>query len=87
VILPTIHLNGTSPIDLLEGWLKISHALNDALQAMYNEGPNARDYYPQGVGAFPLAQTEHCQRVLKIQQIKAEIDAIVDHVADAEGGR
>ena len=86
MIMPTVHLNGTSQNDLLEGWLKISHALGDALKAMYNEGPNGRDYY-QVPGAFTQAVAEHGARVEKIKAVKAEIDAIVEHVADAEGGR
>jgi hypothetical protein len=87
MILPTIHLNGTSKNDLLEGWLKMSHALGDALKLMYSEGPNGRDYYTQGPMGLHTAQAEHEARIVKIKEVQREIDAIVDHIADAEGGR
>jgi hypothetical protein len=87
MILPTIHMNGTSKNDLLEGWLKMSHALNAAITAMVEEGPNGRDYYTQGDGVFYKAQDEQRERIKKIAAVKEEIDTIVEHIADAEGGR
>jgi hypothetical protein len=87
MIFPTIHLNGTSQNELLEGWLKINHALHETLDAMYREQPNGRDYYPQGPAAFLQAREEHEARILKIKDIQREIMQIVDYVADAEGGR
>ena len=87
MIFPTLHLNGTSKGDLLEGWLKISHALNDAITALCQEGPNGRDYYLAGPMGLHTAQREHEARIAKVKEVKAEVDQIVEFIADAEGGR
>jgi hypothetical protein len=87
MIFPTIHLNGTSKGDLLEGWLKMSRTLGAALTAMYQEGPNGRDYYIAGPIGLSTAVREHDARIAKVKEAKAEIDAIAEYIADAEGGR
>jgi hypothetical protein len=86
MILPTIHLNGTNQRDLLEDWLKVSHSLGTSLEVMANNGPNARDYYPQGQSAINTAVDEHADRIKRLTALKLEIDKIVEHVADANGG-
>lgn len=87
MIFPSIHLNGTSKGQLLDDYCDIGRALRAAIQEMVNKGPNGRDYYVQGPDAFTKAIKEHHDRIEKIHRIKAEIDEIAEHIADAEGGR
>jgi hypothetical protein len=56
--LPTIHLNGTSRVTLIEGYLAASRALSDAIRAFDAIEFNCRDYYVQPSGAWATAVTE-----------------------------
>lgn len=87
MIFPTSHMNGTSKNQLLDDYCDMGHALNAAMEKMINNGPNARDYYPQGDQAFSVARQEHMDRIAKIHAVKEEIDQIATFIADAEGGR
>ena len=87
MIFPTLHLNGTSKGALLDGYCDVGHALTAAIDKMVEHGPNGRDYYPQGEKAFETARSEHEARLEKLIEVRAEINAIAEHIADAEGGR
>lgn len=76
MILPTIHLNGTSREALLAELERASSALRHALDALVQASPNARDYYPQGPAAFTQAISEHEARCAKVRAVKDEIEAI-----------
>ena len=80
-------MNGTSKNQLLDDYCDIGHALNAAMEKMIQNGPNARDYYPQGDQAFSVARQEHMDRIAKIHAVKEEIDQIATFIADAPGGR
>lgn len=87
MIFPSIHLNGTSKDALLEQLQGAYTALNAAFIALENAAPNGRDYYPQGSGAISKATAEHTVRLLAIEQVRAEIHSLMEHVVDAKGGR
>jgi len=53
--IPTIHLNGTSADDLIEGLVRARHALNEAVSLLQDAAPNGRDYYVQTPSTFSLA--------------------------------
>ena len=53
MILPTIHLNGTSREGLREQVRRAHEAANDLRQALMEMTPNGRDYYPQGKRRHP----------------------------------
>lgn len=61
-IKPTIHLNGTSPKELLELYRNAYRAVNAADAALDAAGPNGRDYYPHGPGVISQAIDEHYAR-------------------------
>lgn len=60
---PTVHLNGTSKKELLQGLLDAIHALHVAEEAVGKSYPNGRDYYPQGPDAILKAVAEYDARV------------------------
>ena len=79
--LPLIHLNGTSNNDLLAQQCEVSTALQSAISAMRVNGPNARDYYPQGPNAYREAMSEHCARIEALQSVLRDVNTIADYLA------
>jgi hypothetical protein len=80
--LPTIHRNGTAPRDLLDGLCDAGRAINDAIKAVCEAGPNGRDYYPQGQAAMSAAQSEHESRLERLRSVLTEIQQLAEHVSD-----
>ena len=68
MILPTIHLNGTSREELREQVRCAHEAANDLRQALMEMTPNGRDYYPQGKDAIHVAVLEHTARIVRVDQ-------------------
>ncbi len=85
MILPTIHRNGTSADALLEQARAAGDALREALDALQGAAPNARDYYPQGPDAYRAAEAEHAARIGALRRVLADMQALAEHAADAEG--
>ena len=79
---PTIHRNGTAAKDLLEGYAEACSKVREAIEAVARAGPNARDYYPQGLQAFMMAQEEHELRLRRLQDVRKELEALAESVAD-----
>jgi hypothetical protein len=73
---PTLHMNGTSKEALLETAENAINSLFDAMSSVALTGPNARDYYPQGSGAFISAQNEHADRMSRLAGVLNELTAI-----------
>jgi len=76
MILPTIHLNGTSKANLIDALCTASVALDAAYSALKQTAPNGRDYYPQGAEALGKAIFEHMDRLRRLDVIKDEIDQL-----------
>ena len=82
MMVPSIHLNGTSRTELLNEQLNILQALRLARAAMIAASPNGRDYYPQGAGAHTKAQDEHTERVRAIEGVLAKVEALAMAISD-----
>ena len=85
MILPTIHLNGTSPEVLFEAYSDMANALASAIQQMEALPFNARDYYPQEIGSssptvWNQAVAEMRERIVSLRGVHAEISAIRDSI-------
>lgn len=87
MILPTIHLNGTAPEDLLRKFEEATRALDKAMEALQAAAPHGRDYYPQnsefGAEVFLVAQREHIERQMAIKRVYNDIENLAWHVQDA----
>ena len=81
--LPTIHRNGTAKDDLLEGYMEASSAIQAAIRRVEFNGPNGRDYYPQGDGAIALAIADHVWRISRLVDVRREIEEIMEHISKA----
>lgn len=82
MIKPTMHLNGTSASALAEQYQRASDALYDAIRALEECAPNARDYYPQGPQTFAQVQKEHAERVQRVRSVRQEVYALLEHCND-----
>jgi hypothetical protein len=82
-ILPTIHSNGTSRAELVRGYEAIDDALHALEEALYAVEFNARDYYPQGPSAWTDAKAQRLASLAKIREVKAENDAILQHLSES----
>lgn len=82
IMLPSIHVNGTSARQLLDDYHDAAHHLQEALNALDRCAPNGRDYYPQGQFAINRAIEEHVRRTSWIRSALAEIEAIGEHVSN-----
>lgn len=82
-----MHLNGTSRERLADGYRAARHALRKAEDALQEAAPNARDYYPQGPGAYEEAAREHRERQAALSKVREELFGIEEYLANLEGGR
>lgn len=82
LIVPTVHLNGTSGSVLEEQLCNVLVALRAALEFANEATPNARDYYVQGEGAFEAAQNQHTRRVEQLQAVRREYAEMLDNVVE-----
>lgn len=80
--LPTIHMNGTSRDQLIEGYIDAITAIEYAIDAVKYAAPNGRDYYPQGPDAMAQAGDEHLLRLKALDKIAAELRALAEHCSE-----
>jgi hypothetical protein len=81
MMVPTVHLGGTSHDRLLETACEAVNALLAGLEAMERAAPNPRDYYPQGSGAFDAAAREHAERVARVRAVVNEMQQLASAIA------
>lgn len=79
VTTPDVHLNGTSGEALAEMYDLAAHKLNDALVALCDAAPNARDYMHN---SFKRATEQHVARIEKLRGVLAELMEIRESIAD-----
>lgn len=79
MILPTIHLNGTSRIELFDSHVAAIVALDQAIAALRRAAPNSRDYYPQSPQAYAQARDEHLARLAAMDAISRELHVLAEH--------
>jgi predicted RNase H-like HicB family nuclease len=82
MMVPTIHLNGTSKEELMEQLQNAARALSEAIQQLGEACPNARDYYPQGDQAFHAAAKEHAVRLMGLVVVLKELERLLDAIDD-----
>ena len=83
LILPIVHLNGTSRKELIAMRCKASNCLREAIEELSAMGPNGRDYYPVQ-GLFDQARDQHVRRLEVLKGVYREIAAEVVALSDDE---
>lgn len=77
VTLPVIHLNGTSAKTLMAEVQAAHEAICTARAALCAMTVHQRDHYVKhDKQSFEFAQREHVARIRKLDEIKAELEAI-----------
>jgi hypothetical protein len=81
IVMPFVHLNGTSAEELCNLREMAYAALDDAADALRRMSPNARDYYLVA-GRMELAEEQHMRRIKAIRDIMAELEAECKHIME-----
>jgi hypothetical protein len=82
MIVPKVHMNGTSARELIAQISAANNALEDAIEALIKMRPNGRDYYL--TGDLRQAEQEHQARLDAVLKVQAEIMAIGEKIAEQE---
>jgi hypothetical protein len=81
MILPSIHINGTSRGDLFDRYMDAMMAVEAAIDAVAKTWPHGRDYYPQGDDALQQAQAEHQDRLKRLHAVALELNTLTDYTS------
>lgn len=84
VIAPTVHLNGTSAEALVEGYLSACGKVRDALEALDECSPNARDYSPS---TFAAAVAQHVEHIRALTAVRDALYQLAENVQDQADAR
>jgi len=84
MIVPRLHMNGTTAADLIEQYSEAKLAVHRAIDAVCKAAPNGRDYYPLGATATGIAQDHHEQRLKALRKVESELMALLEAVVDAD---
>ena len=82
MLIPTVHLNGSSGEVLLDQYTTAAESVRQAIDKLCDAGPNARDYYVQGPDAALAAQREHEARLAALKRVRDELAAIAEGIQD-----
>ena len=82
IILPIVHLNGTSKGALIESRSNVYDALRQVLDVMREMAPNGRDYYPQP-GLMEKALEQHHRRGKVIADLMTELEQEIAGIEEA----
>ena len=77
MMVPFIHLNGTSHQTLLEQTDAAFRAVTGAIEALQVAAPNHRDYYPRGDAAWRQVLQEHRTRLEALERVRNELNTIL----------
>ena len=80
MMIPTIHLNGTSKESIVGDLCEANHAIHEAGRLLAKCYPNGRDYYTQGPEAIEAAMREHEGRMERLRSVANELLAIVEAI-------
>jgi len=86
LVLPIVHLNGTSRDELVYLRIEACHQLRQALAALAEMVPNGRDYYLEP-GRMEKALKQHERRVEAVRKVYEGVTAEVEAIVDLDVGR
>ena len=87
MMIPTIHLNGTSGTALLAELQEATDALRRAIHAVQQVTCHGRDYYVQGPAAYPQARHEMDARLAALSQVERDLFDMAQAVFDQQEAR
>ena len=87
LILPDYGLNGSGAKNLLDDAVDAAEHLRDALAALRKMMPNGRDYQLMPAGTCSEARVQHAARILKVDSVLAEVEALAIDASKQRGCR
>jgi len=83
VVVPTVHLNGTSKGALIEQLCDAGLALSKARHALCEAAPHERDYYVQREHpvSYRLARAQFQARLVKLDAVAKDLFTIVEGIS------
>lgn len=78
--LPTIHLNGSSPVTLYREYAQARDAIQAARVALASATLHRRDFYPQDPWAWEQAEIERRETLLKLEEAEDYCDQWCAHI-------
>ena len=84
VVIPTVHINGTSKSTLHTSLSHARRTLLAAVEALKETEPHGRDYYMHGRETFKSAQDAYVGRLDRLESVYNEVCEILEGV-DAQG--
>lgn len=78
LMIPTVHLNGTSKDALVEQLCAAIYSVHEAGRKLAAACPNGRDYYTQDGNAIGKALAQHEARMTKLRDVAAELTVIAE---------
>ena len=82
--IPTVHLNGTSFIDLRDGYAAAYDAIDKAIDALAKAELNGRDFYPQGPGAYYEARAERDDAFDRLCAVQTYVGEMLAGICDQQ---
>lgn len=91
LVVPCLHINGSSRGTLLEALQDAVNALQVAQEALGATAPHGRDYYPIDKGetygaSFTDARAQYYDRQARLMSVTDELLAIWEAVTDGQSG-
>ena len=80
LMVPTIHLNGTSRKSLMTALSEAHSAILNAIEAIAKTHPHGRDYYVQGPEVINIAIAQHRRRVKELHNVRSELISIMEAI-------
>jgi hypothetical protein len=81
MMLPTVHINGTSREELVRQQVETGQALRIALEKLAAAAPHPRDYYiNKNPRAYQVARAEHERRCGLLRDILRETEEIAEAI-------
>lgn len=81
IVMPVIHMNGTSVEDLLLDNSEAKNAIDDAVYRILKMEFNSRDYYPVP-GSWTAALSQRIEIIKSLRDASEFFEAISEHCAD-----
>ena len=84
VVLPVVHMNGTTADELIDNLRAVCDGLRATEEALAKAAPNQRDYYPAGLGLWNAALLQHSRRREAIETMLREINEEMEGILAQE---
>jgi hypothetical protein len=80
ITFPVVNINGTGKHGLVGQYADAADAVQIAMEAVRKAMPHGRDYQHDPL-TYEAARREHTERLLKLQQVYAELDTLAFQIA------